>query len=180
MKKKIFLYLLLLLTITLSGCNSSMFSKCRKDKGLDYQYVGLYINFIDEQNKCLDDSNVKLYIDKLNKDGNDILVCRNNLYQYNCQEVEKGILKNTSKDNENDLIFYSNLQVSISSMNDINQLDVYPIILKDGSYIIKTDEVYNIKLVNKELKSLTFEKKYDYNNQSYNVKIILKILKKEV
>ena len=133
MKRKIFLTTMLVIMLLLSSCNSSLFSKCRKEKSLDYQYVGLYINFVDEKTKTLDDSNVKIYIDKLN---NDILVCRNNLYQYNCQEVEKGILKNT---NDN-----------------------------------------NIKLTNKEFKSLTFRQSYVYNKQSYNLEIILKILKKEV
>ena len=111
---------------------------------------------------------------------NDILVCRNNLYQYNCQEVEKGILKNTNDNNINDLMFYGNFQLSVSSSADIDQVDVYPIILKDGAYSVKTDESYNIKLANKEFKSLTFRQSYVYNKQSYNLEIILKILKKEV
>lgn len=108
------------------------------------------------------------------------MVCRNNLYQYNCQEVEKGILKNTNDNNINDLMFYSNFQLSVNSMTDIDQVDIYPIILKDGAYSVKTDESYNIKLTNKEFKSLTFRQSYVYNKQSYNLEIILKILKKEV
>lgn len=177
MKRKIFSTTMLVIMLLLSSCNSSLFSKCRKEKSLDYQYVGLYINFVDEKTKTLDDSNVKIYIDKLN---NDILVCRNNLYQYNCQEVEKGILKNTNDNDINDLLFYGNFQLSVSSSADIDQVDIYPIILKDGAYSVKTDESYNIKLANKEFKSLTFRQSYVYNKQSYNLEIILKILKKEV
>ena len=153
MKRKIFLTTMLVIMLLLSSCNSSLFSKCRKEKSLDYQYVGLYINFVDEKTKTLDDSNVKIYIDKLN---NDILVCRN------------------------DLMFYGNFQLSVSSSADIDQVDIYPIILKDGAYSVKTDESYNIKLTNKEFKSLTFRQSYVYNKQSYNLEIILKILKKEV
>ena len=63
MKRKIFLTTMLVIMLLLSSCNSSLFSKCRKEKSLDYQYVGLYINFVDEKTKTLDDSNVKIYID---------------------------------------------------------------------------------------------------------------------
>ena len=64
MKRKIFSTTMLVIMLLLSSCNSSLFSKCRKEKSLDYQYVGLYINFVDEKTKTLDDSNVKIYIDK--------------------------------------------------------------------------------------------------------------------
>lgn len=51
MKRKIFSTTMLVIMLLLSSCNSSLFSKCRKEKSLDYQYVGLYINFVDEKQR---------------------------------------------------------------------------------------------------------------------------------
>ena len=77
MKRKIFSTTMLVIMLLLSSCNSSLFSKCRKEKSLDYQYVGLYINFVDEKTKALDDSNVTRfakYLHKLTKDTQFIVI----------------------------------------------------------------------------------------------------------
>ena len=59
MIKKLFIIFIIIGSLYFTSCNK---------KNLDYMYVGIYIEVLDDQNKTMDDRNIKLYYNKHTKD----------------------------------------------------------------------------------------------------------------
>ena len=69
MIKKILIVFIMICSLYLTSC---------KKKNLNYMYVGAYVEILDDQNKTLNDRNIKLYYNE----NTNVLENINNIYEY--------------------------------------------------------------------------------------------------
>lgn len=161
MKKLILMFLILVSCLFITSC---------KNKNLDYMYVGIYVEVLNDQNKTINDRNIKLYYNI----NTNTLENTNGIYEYRLktESITKDIKEETSKVRYDFSAYYS--------INcDLEEFKIYPIILKDNKYQVLIEEVKIIKLEVNNTKSITFTKDYRFNNKDYYFKTIIKVLKKE-
>lgn len=161
MIKKLFIIFIIIGSLYLISC---------KKKNLDYMYVGIYIEVLDDQNKTMDDRNIKLYYNK----HTNVLENTNHIYEYRL--ITESITKNIKEDDKQVNYDFS---AFYSIICDLEEMNVYPIILKDEQYQVLESEAKKIKLELDHLKSITFTKKYRFDDKDYYFKTIIKVLKKE-
>lgn len=170
MKRYINIILIIILVLFITSC------KKNKPKQLDYRYVGVYLNIDTTQSKQMDDHNVKLYIDlQTNR-----LISENSLliHKWTSNQI---ITPQIYKENEKNIIeFGGSYTLTIKNIFELNSIEVYPIINKNGVLSVKTDESSVINLVNDKTQTLSFERDYLNNEINHYIKVVIKITKKEV
>ena len=161
MIKKILIVFIMICSLYLTSC---------KKKNLNYMYVGAYVEILDDQNKTLNDRNIKLYYNE----NTNVLENINNIYEYGLitESITKDIKEEEKQVSYDFSAFYS-------IICDLEEINVYPIILKDGQYQVLESEIKKIKLEIDSFKSITFTKKYRFDDKDYYFKTIIKVLKKE-
>lgn len=161
-KNNIFATLILIISLfTLVSCN--------KEKNLDYIYVGVYIDILEVEEISFNDRNLKLYIDTTN---NNTLVSENKIYEY---QITPNPARRIYEVN-GVKVYYLASRYEITC--DLKEVDIYPIVFKNGTYEILTNDVKTIELEKNENKVATFNKEYKFDDTDYNFSASITICKK--
>lgn len=159
-KRILVLFLIIFYTITLTAC--------KKNENLDYMYVGIYLDILELEDVSFTDRNLKLYIDVLD---NNKFVSENGIYEYQI------VINRSHKIYEADDIKYYYLSANYGITNTLEEVKIYPIILKAGTYEILKTESKILKFEDTE-EEISFAKEYKYQDEKYNFLTTIKIYKK--
>lgn len=161
--KFILVFTLIISTLFITSCS------CKKPKGLEYKYVGAYIEVIEVSEKKMEDRNLKLYYDE----SKDKLIDTNKIYEY---QIVAGTLTKDVKNNSYDISgAYS---IATTKSNDLKEIHIYPITFDGINYKI-LDDKKTIKLVDNETNGASFRTNYFFEKEEYSFKISIKFYKKE-
>lgn len=160
MKKLLLLLVFIFLSFMTLGCKRS----------LKYQYVGAYVNLVENGNPNIDDENIKIYYDF----NTNTVTEYDRIWQY-------GIRNKTTYRNINDVTHVYDFTLSFDLYGDLDSLRIYPIIYKakDDKYQIITDEYIDLELQLDVAKVAVISRQYRYNKQDYTVNARIRVTKKE-
>lgn len=163
--KNILLICLVFICATiLTSCN-------KKNKNLDYMYVGAYLDIIDVEEISFKDRNIKLYI---NPNKNNTLVNDNKIYEYQVsgEQVSHNVLKQSDY-----TLFSLSGSYTISDNYKDKYIEVYPVILEDGEYKVLYNDSKTIELKDDTYQGVVINKEYMYNDTKYKFTVSIQVKK---
>lgn len=166
MKRMFFFLVLCLCCMTSIGCK----------KQSNRQYVGVYIEVVETDEKSLLDDNIKLYID-VTQNNRFEEVNRLTEYQNICQSKTCNVYQ---EDEVEVYDFSAVYAITFPIHLDRKTIDVYPIVYQNHEFVIVTQTKKTITLETNQSKGVLLSESYRLNKQDYYLKAAIKIIKKEV
>ncbi|MCM1260159.1 MAG: hypothetical protein NC182_04380 [Prevotella sp.] len=140
------------------------------------QYVGVYIEVVETNEKSLTDENIKLYID-VTKNNQFEEVNHLTEYQNVCNSKTYNLYQ---EDGVEVYDFSAVYTITFPTRLDKKKIDVYPIVYQNQEFIIVTQMKKTISLETNQSKGVLLSESYRLKKQDYHLKASIKIIKKEV